>query len=92
MVPGHQAPWPEIRDRLNSLLRGWSGYFGYGTRLMAYRVVDQYVSARVRRFLARRHKVPSRGTRRFPADRVFGELGVLRLRRVHVGPPPTAAG
>jgi len=88
LVPGHQAPWPEIRDRLNSLLRGWSGYFGYGTRLMAYRAVDHYVSARVRRFLARRHKVPSRGTRRFSDEVVFGDLGVLRLRRVHLGAPP----
>jgi RNA-directed DNA polymerase len=88
LVPGHQAPWPEIRDRLNSLLRGWSGYFGYGTRLIAYRAVDHYVSARVRRFLARRHKVPSRGTRRFSDEVVFGDLGVLRLRRVHLGAPP----
>jgi RNA-directed DNA polymerase len=88
LVPGHQALWPEIRDRLNSLLRGWSGYFGYGTRLIAYRAVDHYVSARVRRFLARRHKVPSRGTRRFSDEVVFGDLGVLRLRRVHLGAPP----
>jgi RNA-directed DNA polymerase len=24
LTPGNQAPWPEVRDRLNSLLRGWS--------------------------------------------------------------------
>ncbi len=23
LVPGNQAPWPEVRDRLNRLLRGW---------------------------------------------------------------------
>jgi RNA-directed DNA polymerase len=89
--PGHQAPWPSVRDQLNATLRGWSSYFAYGTRLMAYRAADSYVYQAVRGFLVRRHKVPSRGTRRFPADKVFGELGVLRLRRVHVGPPPTAA-
>lgn len=88
LVPGHQAPWPEVRDRLNSVLRGWSAYFGYGTRLMAYRAVDNYVCARVRRFLVRRHKVPSHGTRRFSDEAVFGELGVLRLRQVHLGAPP----
>lgn len=91
LTPGNQAPWPSVRDRLNATLRGWSAYFAYGTRLMAYRAADNYVDQAVRGFLVRRHKVPSRGTRRFPADRVFGELGVLRLRRVHVGPPPTAA-
>ncbi len=62
---GNMAPWPEVRDRLNRLLWGWSGYFGHGTRLMAYRAVDNHVYERTRRFLVRRHKVPSRGTRRF---------------------------
>ena len=41
------------------------------------------VSARVRRFLTRRHKVQSRGTERFGDERVFGELRVIRL-----APPP----
>jgi hypothetical protein len=44
-----------------------------------------------RGFLTRRHKVPSRGTRRFSDPVVFGKLGVLRLRRMHIGAPPTAA-
>ena len=83
-------PWPDVRDRLNRLLRGWSSYFGYGTRLMAYRAVDNLVYDRVRHFLRRRCKVPGRGARVFPADHVFGALGVLRLRRVHLGPLPCA--
>lgn len=86
--PGNQAPWPEVRDPLNALLRGWSQYFDYGTRLPAYRAVDNSVYEGVRQFLVRRHKVSSRGTARFSDKAVFGELGVLRLRRVHLGPPP----
>jgi RNA-directed DNA polymerase len=82
------APWSEIRVRLNRLLHGWSAYFSYGTRLQAYRVIDGHVSDRVRRFLAKRHKVQGRGTQTFPHAYVFGELGVLRLRRVHLGPLP----
>ena len=89
---GNQAPWPEIRDQLNSLLRGWSAYFDHGTRLIAYREVDNYVYDRVRRFLVRRHKVSSRGTKRFSTEVVFADRGVLRLRRVHLGPPPCASG
>lgn len=85
--PGNVGAWPVVRDRLNALLRGWSSYFSYGTRLPVYRAVDNYVYERVLHFLKRRRKVPTRGTRRFPADMVFGELGVLRLRRVHLGPP-----
>jgi len=90
LVAGNQAPWPEVRDRLNSLLRGWTTYFSHGTRRVAYRAIDNHVYHSVRRFLGRRHKVPSLGTRRFPAKAVFGELGVLQLRRIHLGPPPYA--
>ena len=91
LVPGNIGAWPEVRDRLNRLLRGWSTYFGYGTRLPAYRAVDNHVYDRVRHFLVRRHKVPSHGTRRFPREAVFGALGVFHLRRVHLGPPPCAS-
>ena len=90
LVPATMGAWPDVRDRLNRLLRGWSAYFGYGTRMPAYRAIDNHVYERVRHFLARRHKVPSRGTGRFPADAVFGAIGVLRLRRVHLDVPPWA--
>jgi RNA-directed DNA polymerase len=88
LVAGNQAPWMEVRDQLNRLLRGWCAYFDYGTRLIAYRAVDNHVYHSVRRFLIRRHKVQSQGTRRFSDEVVFGELGVLRLRHVHLGAPP----
>jgi RNA-directed DNA polymerase len=87
LVPGNQHSWPEVCHRLNAMLRGWSAYFSYGTRLMAYRAVDNNVCDAVRHFLSRRHKVRSRGTRRFSAAEIFGTYGVLRLRRVHLGPP-----
>ena len=88
--PSNQAPWDEVVAELNPVLRGWAQYFAYGTRLMAYRAVDHYVWERVRHFLRRRHKVPSRGAKRFSADVVFGELGVYRLRRFHLGSPAHA--
>jgi len=91
LAPRNQAPWAEVRGQLNRLLRGWSAYFGYGTRLIAYRAVDNHVYHSVRRFLVRRHKVRSRGTNRFSDEVVFGERGVLRLRHVHLGALPTAA-
>jgi RNA-directed DNA polymerase len=90
LVPGNCGTWPDVRDRLNALLRGWSAYFSYGTRMPAYRAIDNHVYDHVRHFLVRRHKVQGRGTREFPSERVFGELGVLHLRRVHLGPPPCA--
>jgi RNA-directed DNA polymerase len=88
--PGNQAPWAVVQQALNRVLCGWANYFAYGTRWMAYRAVDHYVATRVRHFLRRRHKVPSRGTRRFPLARVFGELGVFSLRGVRLAPPAHA--
>ena len=90
MVPGNMGAWPEVRNRLNRLLRGWAAYFSHGTRMPAYRAIDNHVHDRVRHFLVRRHKVPTRGTKRFNREAVFGTLGVFHLRRVHLGPPPRA--
>jgi hypothetical protein len=52
----------------------------------------------LRDFLARRHKVAGRGTRRFSYDTVYGELGLLRLERLPLAaascafPSPAAPG
>ncbi len=88
LVPGNKGTWPEVRNRLNSILHGWSSYFRYGTRLQAYRAVDSHVAERVRHFLRQRHHLRTRGTRVLAADVVFGPLGVLRLRHVHLGVRP----
>ena len=88
LVRQNVAPWTDVRDDLNRILRGWSNYFGYGTRMKAYRAVDHHVYERVRNFLRHRHKVHSRGSSSFSDAVVFGKLGVLRLRDVHLGPLP----
>jgi hypothetical protein len=92
-LPWHRAylatlagPWAEVRDTLNRTLFGWSNYFTYGMRRAAHRGVDRYVYERVRDFLARRHKVAGRGTRRFSFEVVYGELGLLLLECL----PPNA--
>jgi RNA-directed DNA polymerase len=85
LIPSNVGTWPEVRDRLNQILRGWLAYFSYGTRAAAYQAVDRYVYECVRHFLRRRHKVQSRGTTRFSIEAVFGELGVLKLRRIQMG-------
>jgi RNA-directed DNA polymerase len=88
---GIVSPWDEVRTRLNRVLRGWSAYFNHGTRLMAYRAIDNYVHHAVQDFLQRRHKVSGRGTRRFSDAVIFGQLGVLRLRWVQLGRPAGAS-
>jgi RNA-directed DNA polymerase len=90
LVPGNTDPWPEVRDTLNRSLLGWSNYFCHGTCRSAFRGVDQYVYERVRDFLARRHKVAGRGTKRFSRDVVYGEHRLLRLERLPLTAPPCA--
>jgi len=78
--PTNVGSWEQVRDRLNEVLRGWKAYFGLGSPSKAFEVVDEHVEERVRHFLRRRHKVSSQGTRQFSRTRIFGELGVFRLR------------
>ena len=80
LKPGEKGPWPVVRDQLNALLRGWCQYYSYGWTQPAYRGVERNVYNRVRNFLVQRHKMHSRGIRRFPSEVVFGELGVLLPR------------
>ena len=90
LVSQNVAPWTDVRDDLNRILRGWSNYFGYGTRMKAYRAVDHHVCDQVRRFLAKRHKMQNSGTRTYSRGKIFGELGVRQLRRLHHKPLPSA--
>ena len=82
LVPSNTDPWPEVRDDLNRTLRGWSNYFNLGSPVAEFRSVDHYVRERVRAFLARRHKVAGRGTRRFTWDVIHQDRGVLCLERL----------
>ena len=88
--PGNQDPWEEVVARLNRILRGWANYFRYGTRLGAYRAIDNYVYHRAADFLRRRHKVRQRCIRRFSDAAIFEDFKVQRLRALHVGAPACA--
>lgn len=83
LVAGNMAPWEEIRDRLNRLVRGWTAYFSYGSCALAYRALEHHVWHRVDRFLRRRHKADRGGN---PDADVFGRRGVLRPRLARVTP------
>jgi RNA-directed DNA polymerase len=80
LVPGNMGTWDEVRDTLNRLLRGWCGYFNPGSHYATDRVIEAHLYDHVRNFLARRHKLPTRGSRHIRMDAVFGTLGVLRPR------------
>lgn len=37
LTPSQVGTWDEIRTRLDQTLHGWTAYFSYGTRTLAYR-------------------------------------------------------
>jgi len=76
---GNPTPWPELRDRLNRLLKGWAEYFSFGQTAKAYQAIWWHVARRARRFLCKRHKLRARGTSRFGWREIYGEAGVVDL-------------
>ena len=88
LVPGNKGSWEEVRSTLNRLLRGWCGYFSLGSHYASDRVIEAHLYDRVRNFLVRRHKLPSRSIGPFSKQAVFGNLGVLRPRQCRrIGAP-----
>jgi RNA-directed DNA polymerase len=80
LVPRNMGTWEEVRDTLNRLMRGWYGYFNSGTHYATDRAIEAHIYDRVRNFIARRRKLPTRGSRHIRMDAVFSTLGVLRPR------------
>jgi hypothetical protein len=83
--PGYRTknprPKPKIGPYLEQIAQIATDSTRYGQNLeMNPHLVPPYIYERVRLFLKRRHKVRSRGIRRFPLEKVFGEIGVLLPR------------
>jgi RNA-directed DNA polymerase len=64
---------------LNALLRGWSGYFNQGRVTRAYKLLQRYTDARLRRWLLRRQGKRGTGCRRYPDGHLYGALGLYQL-------------
>jgi RNA-directed DNA polymerase len=79
LVPGNMGRWDDVRVQLTRLMRGWCGYFSPGSHYVTDRAIEAHIYDRVRNFLVRRHKIPTR-TGPFTMAAVFGQLGVPRLR------------
>jgi len=80
LASGNKGPWPQVRDDLNRLLRGWGGYFSPGTHYATDKAIEAHVYDRVRNLLVRRSKMPARSIGPYRMDAVFGDLGVMRMR------------
>jgi RNA-directed DNA polymerase len=79
LSPWNTGAWPEVVERVNRIVVGWSNYFSHGALYYAYRAVDNHLYDRVRHFLRRRHKVKSGGTRLLPTGHSLRGWGIVRL-------------
>lgn len=77
-------PWELIVTKLNQVLEGWANYFSYGTRTLAYRAIDHHVYQRAVHVLSKRHKTPKSKSRRWTNQKIFGQMGVTRMRTLQL--------
>jgi hypothetical protein len=76
---------------INRKLKGWANYFRLGTVQRAYRLVDNHVRYRLRRWLKAKYKVRGPGKTRFPKDSLYEGLGLHSLLG-RAGRSPCAKG
>ncbi len=69
----------KLVESLNWKLHGWANYLRLGPVSKAYQVVDAHANYRLRQWLCRKHRVGSKGIKRYPDQYLYETLRLIRL-------------
>jgi len=72
-------PVPEAMEQLNTLLRGWGGYFHYRQSSRVFGDLNHWVQDRLRRWLWRKHKCTRGLWSAYPNELLHDRYGLWRL-------------
>lgn len=69
----------QLVGKMNRVVSGWANYFSVGWTGRAYRAIDTYMAARLRRWLRGKHKVRRNGFLAYPPEYLHETLGLVHL-------------
>jgi group II intron reverse transcriptase/maturase len=82
------VPVEDVVQDLNRFLRGWSGYFRYGTSDHSFEKISHYATDRIARFVGKRHKRGWGSGMKVVAYQSPDRLGLIDLNGTIVAPRP----
>lgn len=74
----HNLPTEEVIGRINSVVRGWVGYYYYGNCSRDLSNLRYYLGMKVRNYLKRKHGIRSRGYK-FTDEYLYNKLGLYTI-------------
>src|SRR5919109_1350142 len=82
------VPVEEVVQDVNRFLRGWAGYFRYGSSARQFNKINHYALDRIARFVAKRHKRGRGYGWKAVAYQSPNRLGLINLNGTIVAPRP----
>lgn len=85
-------PTEEVVEDVNRVLRGWGGYFWYGSPRKTMARINQFAERRTRKWPMRKSGKRGPGYKQYPRATIYGDLGLHRLPTHRPGSTANASG